>query len=99
MTWRNLSTVIYRPFFGKFDDLRIAYIGKLFFFLKLRCELISDAVARMLENDIGRLLIVARDDPSRLVGYLGRSGIVAARQRLIDDENVRERGLPREVTS
>ena len=62
-------------------------------------ELIRDAVARMLENDIGRLLVVARDDPARLIGYLGRSGIVAARQRLIDDENVRERGLPREVTS
>ena len=57
-------------------------------------ELIRDAVERMLSNDIGRLLVVARDDPTRLVGYLGRSGIVAARQHLMDDENVRERGLP-----
>ena len=62
-------------------------------------ELIRDAVARMLENDIGRLPVVARDDPARLIGYLGRSGIVAARQRLIEDENVRERGIPSEVTS
>ena len=62
-------------------------------------ELIRDAVERMLSNDIGRLPVVDRDDPRRLVGYLGRSGIVAARQRLIEDENVRERGLPREVTS
>ncbi|HKD18333.1 MAG TPA: chloride channel protein [Thermoanaerobaculia bacterium] len=62
-------------------------------------ELIRDAVARMLENDIGRLLVVARDDPARLIGYLGRSGIVAARQHLIEDENVRERGMPSEVTS
>ena len=55
-------------------------------------DLIRDAVARMLSNGIGRLPVVARDDPSRLVGYLGRSGVVAARQRLLDDENIRERG-------
>ena len=53
----------------------------------------------MLANDIGRLLVVARDDPGRLVGYLGRSGIVTSRQHLMEDENVRERGRPREVTS
>ncbi len=62
-------------------------------------ELIRDAVERMLSNDIGRLPVVARDDPERLIGYLGRSGIVAARQHLMEDENVRERGLARAVTS
>jgi len=56
-------------------------------------DLIRDAVARMLSNGIGRLPVVGRDYPSRLVGYLGRSGVVAARQRLLDDENVRERGV------
>jgi CBS domain-containing protein len=44
-------------------------------------ELIREAVERMLSHGIGRLSIVAREDPSRLIGYLGRSGIVAARQR------------------
>jgi CBS domain-containing protein len=62
-------------------------------------ELIRDAVERMLTHDIGRLPVVAREDPWRLVGYLGRSGIVAARQRLLEDENVRERGRPRRSTS
>jgi chloride channel protein, CIC family len=46
----------------------------------------------MLDRDIGRLPVVDRADPKRLIGYLGRSGILAARQRLIDDENRRERG-------
>ncbi len=55
-------------------------------------ELIRDAVGRMLSNGIGRLPVVAREDPGRLVGYLGRSGVVAARQRLLEDENLRERG-------
>ncbi len=57
-------------------------------------ELIRDAVERMLENDIGRLPVVDRADPTRLVGYLGRSGILSARQRLMDEENLRERGTP-----
>ena len=57
-------------------------------------ELIRDAVERMLEAGIGRLPVVAREDPDRLVGYLGRSGVMAARQRLLDEERVRERGLP-----
>src|SRR5262249_24020277 len=58
-------------------------------------ELIRDAVERMLENDIGRLPVVDPADPRRLVGYLGRSGILAARQRLMHEENVRERGPSR----
>jgi chloride channel protein, CIC family len=55
-------------------------------------DLIRDAVERMLENDIGRLPVVDRVEPGKLVGYLGRSGILAARQRLMHEENVRERG-------
>jgi len=56
-------------------------------------ELIADAVERMLARDVGRLPVVAREDPTRLIGYLGRSGVVAARQRLLEDESVRERGV------
>jgi CIC family chloride channel protein len=55
-------------------------------------ELLSTAVARMLAHEIGRLLIVDRQDRSRLVGYLGRAGIMRARVRLYEEENVRERG-------
>jgi len=55
-------------------------------------ELLRDAVRRMLENDIGRLPIVRRDDPKILVGYLGRAGVMAARVRAFQEEHVRERG-------
>jgi CBS domain-containing protein len=55
-------------------------------------ELLRDAVRRMLENDIGRLPIVERDNPQRLVGYLGRAGVMAARVRGFEEEHVRERG-------
>jgi len=55
-------------------------------------ETLRDAVARMLANDIGRLPIVERADRTRLVGYLGRAGVMRARMRLYEEENVRERG-------
>jgi len=55
-------------------------------------EALHDAVAKMLRNDIGRLPVVRRDDPSHLVGYLGRSGVIAARQQRLEEESVREPG-------
>ena len=58
-------------------------------------ELLRDAVARLLAHDIGRLPIVDRQDRGRLLGYLGRAGIMRARVRLYEDENLRERGAGR----
>lgn len=55
-------------------------------------ELVSDAVARMARHDVGRLPVVGRDDPARLEGYLGRTGIIAAWARGHDEEMVREHG-------
>ena len=55
-------------------------------------ELVAEAVERMLRHDIGRLLVVERDDPKRLVGYLGRAGVMAARFARYEEENLRERG-------
>ncbi len=56
-------------------------------------ELLRDAVSRMLANDIGRLPIVDRQDRRRLLGYLGRAGIMRARVQLFQEENLRERGI------
>lgn len=61
-------------------------------------ETLRVAVSRMLQNDIGRLPVVDRADPTKLVGYIGRSGVIAARNRAHQDEAVRERLLtPRSV--
>jgi len=56
-------------------------------------ELLRDAVARMLAHDIGRLPVVDRQDRRRLLGYLGRAGVMRARVRLFQEENLRERGV------
>ena len=55
-------------------------------------ELLHDASAKMLRNRIGRLPVVERGDPRRVLGYLGRPGIMAARLKGLEDEHVREPG-------
>jgi adenylate cyclase len=46
----------------------------------------------MARENIGRLLVVDRSDPTRLVGYLGRTGIADAWRELVHEEEVREAG-------
>jgi H+/Cl- antiporter ClcA len=55
-------------------------------------ELLSDALAKMLTHNIGRMPVVKRGDPRTIVGYLGRSGIMAGRLRRHEEEHVREQG-------
>lgn len=55
-------------------------------------ETLHDAVARMLKRKIGRLPVVERANPTKVVGYLGRADVLAARAKLHDEEDVRERG-------
>ena len=55
-------------------------------------ELLYDAAAKMLRNGVGRLPVVSRSDPGKIVGYLGRSGIMAARLRRLEEEHVLEPG-------
>ncbi len=55
-------------------------------------ESLHEASAKMLRNAIGRLPVVDSVDSGRVVGYLGRPGIMAARLRRLDEEHVREPG-------
>jgi CBS domain-containing protein len=55
-------------------------------------ELLSRAAEKMLHNEVGRLPVVSRQDPTQIVGYLGRSGIMAARLKRLQEESVREPG-------
>ncbi len=55
-------------------------------------ELLHDASAKMLRHNIGRLPVVDRSDPGKVIGYLGRPGIMAARLRRLEEEHVREPG-------
>ena len=58
-------------------------------------EVLYDAAARMLRANVGRMPVVERNQPGRPVGYLGRSSIMAARLRRIEEEYVRDPGWMR----
>jgi CBS domain-containing protein len=58
-------------------------------------EVLSDAAAKMLHNNIGRLPVVLRQNPRRVIGYLGRSAFMAGHLRRFEEEQIRERNLAR----
>jgi H+/Cl- antiporter ClcA/CBS domain-containing protein len=55
-------------------------------------EILHEAVARMVRNDIGRLPVVERKNPRKLLGYLGRASVMTARLRRLEEEHDREVG-------
>jgi chloride channel protein, CIC family len=55
-------------------------------------ESASDALFRMLQNDIGRLPVVSRENPKEMIGYLNRSSILGAWTHQMEEEGVREHG-------
>jgi chloride channel protein, CIC family len=55
-------------------------------------ESLHEASAKMLRHNIGRLPVVDRADSGKVLGYLGRPGIMTARLRRLDEEHVREPG-------
>ena len=55
-------------------------------------EGLQDASEKMLRHNVGRLPVVDRSDEKKVVGYLGRPGIMAARLHRFNDEYVREAG-------
>src|ERR1044072_3408756 len=60
-------------------------------------EILHDAVARMVRNDIGRLPVVRRANPKQMEVYLGRASVMTARLRRLEEEQDREVGWLRPV--
>ena len=54
--------------------------------------MLEQAMELMLQHDIGGLPVVSREDPRRLVGYLGRTDILSAWQQAWREDQVREAG-------
>jgi CIC family chloride channel protein len=55
-------------------------------------QLVQEAIAKMLHQKVGRLIVVARDDPGQMIGYLGRPDIIEARLHRLEEEHLRELG-------
>jgi CBS domain-containing protein len=58
-------------------------------------ELAIDALHRMLENNIGRLPVVSRENPKRMVGYFNRASLLKAWSRQVEEEGLRKHGWVR----
>jgi chloride channel protein, CIC family len=58
-------------------------------------EVLYDAAARMLRANVGRMPVVERKQPRKPVGYLGRSSVMSARLRRLEEEYVRDPGWMR----
>src|SRR6266576_2728695 len=55
-------------------------------------ELVEEATSKMIAHDIGRLPVVDRADPTRLLGLLGRAGVMAVWLHASRDEQRRDSG-------
>ncbi len=55
-------------------------------------ERVFDAVTKMLENNIGRLPVVDRKDPRKMVGYINRANVMGSWRGHLHAESVREHG-------
>jgi H+/Cl- antiporter ClcA/CBS domain-containing protein len=73
-------------------EISVLEAGKTSLVVAFADESLHDAVGKMLRHDIGRLPVVKRDEPDRVVGYLGRADILGARLRLHEEEESRSHG-------
>jgi len=55
-------------------------------------EPLYDAIAKLIKHRIGRMPVVERKDHGRVIGYLGRADILAARTRHHEEEESRSHG-------
>jgi chloride channel protein, CIC family len=62
-------------------------------------ERVFDAVTKMLENNIGRLPVVDRNDPQTMVGYINRANVMGSWRGHLQEESVREHGWWRNLKS
>ena len=74
------------------DGMTVADAGSTELAVAFPDESLHAALTKMLNRDIGRLPVVERDNPTRVVGYLGRAALLSARMRLHEEENLRQRG-------
>lgn len=62
-------------------------------------ELVHDALAKIIHTNVGRLLVVRRNNPEQLIGYLGRATILNARLQRLAEEEIREDGWLRSLVA
>lgn len=75
-------------------EMTVAEAGSADLTVAFSDEPLHAALTKMLNRNVGRLPVVERNNPTRVVGYLGRAAILSARMRIHEEENIRQRGNP-----
>jgi H+/Cl- antiporter ClcA len=75
-----------------FEDATVLDAGTRALTVTYPDELVEEAATKMLDHDVGRLPVVSREDPRRLLGCLGRSGILSAWLHVANEERQRDPG-------
>jgi len=70
----------------------VSEAGNTILILTYPDETLHEASTKMLQNNIGRLPVVERSNPTKLIGYLGRTEVLGARMHRIKEEEVLEQG-------
>ncbi len=73
-------------------EMTVAEAGSKDLVVAFPDEPLHTALGKMLTRDIGRLPVVERDNPTRVIGYLGRAALLSARMRFHEEEHLRQRG-------
>ena len=76
---------------GGSESFTVAEVGTRGLVVAHPDEPLRAALTKMLQANIGRMPVVRREDPTRAIGYLGRTAILSALQRRHDEENLREK--------
>ena len=74
------------------SDMKLLDVGNSALVTVFPDETVHEAVARMLNHGIGRLLVVSRSDRKKLVGYVSRTHLLSTRFRHAQRQEVREDG-------
>ncbi len=73
-------------------QMTVAEAGSKSLIVAYADERAFDALYRMLQNNVGRLPVVERDNPRKLAGFLNRSSVLHAWTRQFEEESMREDG-------
>jgi H+/Cl- antiporter ClcA/predicted transcriptional regulator len=72
-------------------EMTVAEAGSTRLVVTFPDETLDEALTKMLQYNVGRLPVVERGDPTRVVGYLGRAAFLSARRRIHEEEYTRQR--------
>ncbi len=74
------------------ENATVAEIGSRDLVVTYTDELLEEATSKMIASDVGRLPVVDRDDPSQLLGLLGRARVMAVWLHASREEQLRDSG-------